>query len=87
MREKKYTTKEVAEHYGVCRDTVLAWIKGGILPAINMARPDACRPNYRVRLSDLDVFEKRRTTGPSEPPRTRSKKRSVSDAEVRELLN
>ena len=51
------TCKQVAERYGVGIHTVRDWIKKKRLPALNLGGKA-----YRVRLSDLTVFEERYKT-------------------------
>lgn len=74
---KGLTPPEVASLYGVEPAKVIAWIRAGELPAVNLAtRPDARRPRYRIREADLDVFEQRRAVKPPSPPATRRPRRT-----------
>lgn len=63
-QEKQYLTPpDVARMWGVHLSKVMGFIESGELPAINMAK-DAKgeRPRYRVRLSDIELFETGRMT-------------------------
>lgn len=77
MNRRGLTPPEVASLYGVEPAKVIAWIRSGELPAINLAtRADAKRPRYRIREADLDVFEQVRLA--KRPPRsTRRPRRST----------
>ena len=48
---KLYKTKEVAEIMGVSRQTILAWINKGILPAIQPA------DRYKWRIKGRDIIK------------------------------
>ena len=50
------TPKQVAERHSVDVDNVLAWIRSGELPAINVGKRNG-RPRYRVDVVDLAAFE------------------------------
>lgn len=52
--EKYYTTKEIAQRYGVTTTSVRVWIRRGELPAIQIGN------SYRIKQSDLELFEQRR---------------------------
>lgn len=70
---EEVSTTEAAEILGVCKHTVLAYIRSGILPARNAAPPNSSRPAYRLPLAD--VVELRTTyqrEQPRKPPPTRS---------------
>lgn len=43
------TPSELAERLGVTAETVRNWIRTGKLEAVNMAKPGAKRPTYRIR--------------------------------------
>lgn len=53
---KMYTCDQVAERYGVKRQTVHSWIRKKMLPAIDLGR------EYRITEGDLAAFEKARKT-------------------------
>ena len=52
MEKEFYTCKEVAARYGVCEDSVWAWIRSGKLKAVRIGK------QYRVRKEDLVEFER-----------------------------
>jgi excisionase family DNA binding protein len=57
-----YTVQDICERYGVTVTTVLAWIDGGELSAINVGRrPGARKPRWRITQEALDAFEQLRT--------------------------
>jgi hypothetical protein len=47
------TIKDVSAHYRVATKTVYRWIAAG-LPALNVG--SAQRPDYRLRLADVEAF-------------------------------
>lgn len=47
-----YTCKEIATRYGVCEDTVWAWVRTGKLKAIRIGKL------YRIPKEALTEFEK-----------------------------
>jgi excisionase family DNA binding protein len=67
------TVPQVAEQLGVNNGKVLAWINGGELVAINVARrTDGQRPRYRVTATALtDFLASRQTRPPVKPIRRR----------------
>lgn len=52
--EKYYTTKDIAQRYGVTATSVRIWIRNGELPAIQIGN------SYRIKQSDLALFEQKR---------------------------
>ena len=58
MTRQAFTLAEVAEIYRVSTRTVLTWIHGKDIAAINIGTQQ--RPNYRFTTAALDQFEKRR---------------------------
>ena len=50
--ERWYSTKEVCEHLGVSRDTLLVWINEKGLPASKVGR------NWKFKLSEVDAWVK-----------------------------
>jgi len=55
--------KEYAKDLGVSVNKVRGWIDGGELNALNVG--DKLKPIYRLRQSDVDAFEKSRSTNPA----------------------
>jgi len=76
------TPPEIARgRYGCKVDKVLDWIKSGELRAINIAQdPNGERPRYRVYLSDLEDFERRRASAPLPQTPQRRKPRRADEA-------
>jgi hypothetical protein len=59
-------------------ETVISWIRGGELAAIDVARHGACRPRFRVSADALAAFEAGRRV--LEPVRiARRQRRRVHD--------
>jgi excisionase family DNA binding protein len=50
-RERRYSTREVAEKVGVSKETILRWLRTGKVP-----EPDRDRNGWRI-FSDEDVEE------------------------------
>lgn len=68
------TVKDVCERYGVTDHTVLGWIRGGELKAVNVGRdPRARKPRWRVTEAAIAAFEELRSASP--PPAARSPRR------------
>lgn len=51
------TVDEVAERYRVSRETVVSWIKGGQLAAIDVAPCGSKRRQYRIAPDSLAALE------------------------------
>lgn len=84
-KRSKLTPREVAEHYGVCIDSVLAWIRSGHLKALNVSpNPASKRPRFRIDTNDLEAFERRRQVQPPAAPAPR--KRKSKDATQKEYF-
>jgi excisionase family DNA binding protein len=65
------TPPEIAKLLRVRRETVLAWIKSGKLPAMNVS--EKIRPSYRIAPDDLDRFKTgRMVQAPPTPNRRRN---------------
>lgn len=58
--EPRYTPKEVAAAMGVKIDQIILLINSGELAAVNIAKPGALRPRWKIRKSDWEAFEERR---------------------------
>ena len=59
---KRFSTKQVAAHLGISRETVAALIRSGQLAAINVSlSPSSRRPRYRVTEQALEDFEAKRS--------------------------
>lgn len=56
---------DVAEKYGVSRDTVLAWVDAGMLQAIDVSPPGSKRRFLRFSSENLETFERNRSTNPA----------------------
>lgn len=54
-----YSTEEVAEHFGMSRDTVLGWIHSGRIHADEWSQPGGRR--YRIRAAAVHRLETERT--------------------------
>lgn len=67
------TTAEVARRYRVGEDRVRAWIKSGVLKAINSADAKCGKPRYVVLPEALAEFE--RTRSAASPPKAPRRQR------------
>ena len=56
------TPPQLAAELAVKPSSVLAWIRGGELRAIDVSRPGSRRPRFRIHCSDIIAF-----TGRSSP--------------------
>lgn len=71
------TPGAVAKLYKVRPDTVLGWIRSGLMPATNMARAEANRERWRVSQEDLAEFRKRRAAQPVAKPAPARRRQSA----------
>lgn len=67
MHTTMLKVKEIARRYGVKSQVVLAWIAKGQLAAIDVKRPGAKRPSWRVEPAELQRFEEVRSNGGAVP--------------------
>lgn len=67
------TTADLARRYRVGEDRVRAWIKSGLLRAINTAATTCGKPRYVVVPESLAEFEKVRAA--ADPPKPQRKRR------------
>lgn len=59
---------EVADTLGVHRATVLAWIKAGDLPAVNVTVGDNAKKNhFRIKRIEFEAFVAKRSTVAADP--------------------
>jgi excisionase family DNA binding protein len=64
---RKYATpRQIAKLLEVGEDTVLGWIKAGILPAVDHRGVGSPRPRWKITRDHVDTFERRRTVAASE---------------------
>lgn len=71
---KTYGIREVRERYGVGEHTVLKWIRGGELKAIDVSRKLGGKPKWRITEQALAEFEVLRTPPPPLPRAARRKR-------------
>lgn len=69
-----YGVREVRERYGVGEHTVLKWIRGGELKAIDVSRTPGGKPKWRITEQALAEFEALRTPTPPLPRAARRKR-------------
>lgn len=68
------TPKQVAGALGVTPATVLAWIRGGELRAVNVSRSvRSKKPRWRIPAAALEAFEVSRSAAPA-PAATRPRR-------------
>ncbi len=75
--EKTYSIKDLMARYAVGEHSVGTWIRNGDLTAINVAKRNGGKPQWRVTQEALDRFELLRMKVPPQPKIGR-KKRSDS---------
>jgi excisionase family DNA binding protein len=73
-----YGIKDVCKRFGVGEHTVLAWIHGGELQAINVSRRLGGKPKWRVTAEALQAFELLRSARPLEPC-AKQRRKSATD--------
>lgn len=75
MTKETFTLADIAERWCCCHSTVLAHVRSGRLPAIDISTNPSKRSRYVVRANDLEEFEHRRTVAPIEvtPKRRRAR--------------
>lgn len=74
-----YNVHEIQERYAVGEATVLGWIHGGELAAINVGKePGKKKPRWRITEAALQAFELLRSSeAPAPKPVRRTRKRSA----------
>lgn len=78
LREE-VSAQQAAVILGVSKDTVLANLKGGVLPYRNIATPNSSRPTYRIPLDKVRELRKSYTVEPPAtppPPRQPTRRRA-----------
>ena len=75
---RHFTPPAIAKAYGIKPEKVIAWIKSGELPAINVATRPTGRPRFVVSETDLSTFEARRSAKPI-PKSVRRERQKRSD--------
>jgi hypothetical protein len=73
MDKTTITPPELARRWGVANEKVMLLIKSGQLVALNLAANPHGRPRYRILLSEVERFEKARSTQP--PPEVSAPRR------------
>jgi len=53
-----FTPPEIARRLRVKPERVIAWIRAGKLPAINVAQPGSRRPRFRISRESLEEYER-----------------------------
>lgn len=73
------TVSEVARRLRVGEDKVRAWIKAGLLRAINTADVACAKPRFVVPPEALAEFERARSVAPPPKPARRRRKTGLVD--------
>ena len=71
MTKQKLTPPEIARRWGVSPEKIIGFIRSGELRAINGATNCGGRPRYLVDVTDLALFEQRRSVTPMPKMRKR----------------
>jgi hypothetical protein len=78
--EKKVLTKAVLAAEWACgKGRIDELIKSGQLPAIDLAGPDAPRPQIRILREDAEQFLESRRVHPTSPPVRQQRRRHQRD--------
>lgn len=79
------TPPQLAARWGVTSDKVLHLINSGELNAMNLAIcPNGQRPRWRIYLSEIERFERSRSTAP--PPVVRRRRRREAATATKEYF-
>lgn len=71
--------REIAMRYGVGVTKVLGWIRSGELKALDVSTAgDGSKPRWRVLESEIEAFEKKRSSGKPSSPKRRRKRKSIA---------
>ena len=71
---------DVAERLAIDPSSVLALIRSGALPAVDVALPGTARRRWRIAVADLEAFLIRRRSSP--PSRRRNRHRRGAEREA-----
>lgn len=74
---------EVAKMFRVKPETVIRWVRAGLLPGTNVALPEATRERWRFTQANIDEFQRRRA---SKPAPVASPRRAKSRDAIREYV-
>lgn len=74
VEQKRYSTADVAEMFGVSVKKVLRWIDDYELLAVNIALRADRKPIWRISEAAIDAFERKRSTQPPDPKPARGRK-------------
>lgn len=77
-----HTTSDIAARYRVAPDKVRLWIQAGLLAAVNVAAPNARRPQWRISDAAVERFEQQRQAPPPPPPRQQRKRRTTPPPDI-----
>ena len=68
-----HAVRQLSERYSVSQHTILAWIRGGELRAVDVSRNPGGRPRWRITEKALAAFEALRTPTPAPAMKRRRK--------------
>jgi hypothetical protein len=74
-----YTPNELARLLRVSPDRVRAWVKAGVLGALNVATHESGKPRFIILPHHLAEFEKLRAAAPPPKPSRKRKKAYAVD--------
>lgn len=86
MTPQTYALAEIAARWNCSHSTVLALVRSGQLPAIDISTAPTRRSHYIVRGEDLQAFEALRTVRPVTAPAARRRRTKVRPSEVIEFI-
>jgi transposase len=72
----------LAKRFAVKADKILAWIRSGELPAVDLSMtPGTGKPRWKIAETDVEAFLARRAATPPAPtPRPRRRRRTATPA-------
>ncbi len=84
IQKRYYTPPELAQILDVAHGKVLAWIRSGELPAVDLSTDRRERPRYKVSETDLKQFLSVRSTKakPVTTGRRAKRQRTAADDEL-----
>ena len=76
--QRRHKPETVAKRFGVAKSTVIQWCQSGLMPAVNVASPNATRCRWRMSDEDINAFESKRANRPETQHAVSNARKSVS---------
>jgi len=75
-----HTVRDLMNRFAVTQGTVLGWIAGGELKAVNVGqKPGKKRPRWRISAAAIEAFEAARSTTCAAPAASRIRRQRQED--------